>query len=329
MLARLNNRRDHGSNRSEEGWEQVTDTSTEPSHQTEPGDEATFLKPNEASGGSPVNSTGENWEQGKQTSQSSNEFESEYQGSIVPPQESNGPQSNSPEDNMEQNINSTVTDVPEQINGTESGSDVSATSFQESKSQSSSGTEEDRGRNMNSTVIDVPEQAGPTEPESDAKAASSQTYISQRPNTAVEDLGRNINSTVTENDVTVSNPNESEGPQLNTTEENMGPNISNTSSVDAPEQGNEAGSVDNASPATNPPEMVGQRADLRPKRNGTMKELADRRNGTDLEDIGNLVKIHQIDGQGPNGTVEDWGRNGTTMNNLFDQRNGTELESIV
>lgn len=326
MLARLNNRRDHGSNRSEEGWYQVTDTSTELSHQTEPEDEDTFLKPpHEAFGGPPVNSTGENWEQGKQASQSSNEFESESQGSIVPPQESNGPQSNSPEDNMEQSINSTVTDVPEQISGTESGSDVSATSFQESKSQSSSGTEEVPGLNMNSTVTDVPEQASPSEPESDTSAASSQTYISQRPNTAMEDLGRNINSTVTENDVTVSNPNESEGPQLNSTEVNMGPNTS----VDAPEQGNEAGSVDIASPATNPPEIVDQRPDLRPKRNGTMKELVDRRNGTDLEDIANLVKIHQIDDQGPNGTVEDWGRNGTTMNNLFDQRNGTELESIV
>lgn len=331
MLTRLDNRRDYGSNKSDENWEQVSDASTEPSNQTEPEDETTFLKPHAAFEGPPVNSTGENWEQGKQTSQSGNEFESEYQGSLVQPQESNGQRSNSTVDDTERNINSTVTEVPERINGTELESDVSATSFQESKNHSSSGTEEELGRNMNSTVTDVPQQASPTEPESDVSAASSQKYKSQWPNSTVEGMGRNINSTVTEleNDVTVSSPHEFEGPQLNSAGVDVGPNSSNTTLADAPQQGNKAGSVDIASPTTNPPEMVDQRADLRPKRNSTMKGLADRRNGTDLEDIANLAKIHEIDGQGPNGTVEDWGRNGTTTNNLFDQRNGTELESIV
>lgn len=331
MLARLDSRRNHGFNRSEEDWEQVTDTNTEPSNQTEPEDETTFHKPHEAFGGPPVNSTGENWEQGKQTSQSSNELQSEYQGSLVQPQESNGPRSNSTEDDMERNINSTVTDVPNQINGMELESDVSANSFQESKSQWSSGNEEDLGRNVNSTLTDIPEKVSPLEPESDVSAASSRKHKSQRPNSTVEDLGRNIDSTVTEleNDVTVSIPHESEGPQLNSAEVDMGPKISNTTSADVPEKGNETESVDIASPTTNPPKMVDQRADLRPKRNGTMKEFTHRRNGTDFEDISNLAKIHEMHGQGPNGTVEDWGRNGTTMNHLFDQRNGTELENIV
>ena len=39
-----------------------------------------------------------------------------YQGSLVQSQESNGPRLNSTEDDMERNINSTVTAVPKQIN---------------------------------------------------------------------------------------------------------------------------------------------------------------------------------------------------------------------
>ena len=226
--------------------------------------------------------------------------------------------SNSSEEDWDQDIN-TSTEPP---NETEPEVESTLLKLREASwGQHINSTVEDREQNKNPIVTDVHERINPTDSEDGANIKQPQESENFRCNSAEEDMGRNINANMVQvpeqNSANVIIPPENDGSQLNSTEEDMELNMSNTTLSDVFEQGSGSESVEEVSPAT-PDKIVSHGAEMtvedsRPKRNGTMKDFAERPNETKLGDVNHLARIYT----NWTGTVEDWGRKSTPMNNTM------------